>query len=158
MTDVNIKGKKSSLKLLVGSAVLIIVVVVALLLVMQGQNQTITANTFFDDLIDRDGDGVIKLEDRPFDWESYDIGDNITVRDKISRVYSYTGELTVIVIEYSGEYEFRDDFLFGRIDIVLEGNWTSSYQVGDYITAEATIISYPSGTGEFVSAWKVVSS
>ena len=157
MADTNIGGKKSSLKLLIGSVVLIIVVVVSTLLLMQSQNNAITANIFFDDLIDRNGDGIIKSEDHPLDWESFDIGDNVTIRDRISRVYSFTGEWTGIMINYSGEYDFRDQLLFGRIDVMIEGNWTDSYQVGDYVTVKATIISHPSDSGEFISEWEVVS-
>lgn len=164
---------------IIGAIAIIVIIIMAMIFSNQHSN-AISVNEFFDDLIDRNGDGVIEYEDAPLEWSSYDIGDIITIRDKITRVsynppdsmyylvYNETtgvddkiftgGNNTVISIQYTGNYEINYmgiDPILPKIEINLEGNYTDEYQVGDYITITGSILEPSSRTGENVSGWEI---
>ena len=118
-------------------------------------SSAITVNEFFDDLVDRNNDSKIEHEDRPLDWASYKVGDEVIIRDKIDRGYSTsTGKWTVLQLNYTGIYDIRYDTVWGRIDVIIEGNWTHKYYAGDYLTVTATIVTSIHRTGETISEWK----
>jgi len=161
-------------KILAGSIGIVVVIMIVVAIILAGQqSKSITINEFFDDLVDRNGDGKIEMGDAPLDWASYDLWDNITIRDKITNVsytpansmyylqYNettgeddkiYTGEeATIICLRYSGEYEIRE-IIWPTIEFHLQGNYTDVYKEGDYIEINITIDEPTGVSGETYSA------
>ncbi|MDO9537710.1 MAG: hypothetical protein Q7J68_05290 [Thermoplasmata archaeon] len=138
----------------------VITIAVCFVLLTSQQSNAITVNEFFDDLQDKDGDQILMQEDAPCNWTSYNIGDNITIRDRISYVhynppmnYTVGGDDTIYITEpntwfrlnYTGKYQIRYEYLPVRFEFMFEGDRTGDYKVGDYVTVNVTIIE-PIGT------------
>lgn len=137
------------------AAAVALVVIFAAILTMP-ESDAVTVNEFFDDLEDRNGDMIIMQEDAPCNWTSYQVGDNVTIRDRISFIVCrppenytcgdndtvYTSEaFTWVLLNYTGRYEIRPEFLpQTRLEFVLEGDRTGEYEAGDCVTVTVTMI------------------
>lgn len=148
--------------------ILIVLISVTILLAaiflnpFSNEEEFITLNEFYDDIIDRNGDNKLNYEDNPIEWESYSIGDNITIRDKISDIYVIGNDIvtgTYIEIEYTGKYSNQMSIpaLSSASVYYYEGDLTEEYQVGDYITLTNTIVLDETSGGAIVYSWEIVS-
>ena len=149
-------------KIMLGIIIAIMVIAVSSLYFMQTQEMdAMILNDFNDDIIDRNDDYKINWEDYPIEWKSFEIGDNITIRDRISYIHitgneDYTG--TFIRIDYTGKYNISGDELnIGVAHVNVYEDLTDKYQEGDFITIKTTIVSNDSYTGAEVGSWEIVS-
>jgi hypothetical protein len=108
---------------------------------------SVTVNEFFDDLNDRNKDGVINFTDEPFAWHSYGPGDRVVVRDRIEIVgFDTDYNRTFIQFpEYSGKY--INQGFFQVTYALVPGNVTDTYSVGDIILIENQMTDNMDGFG-----------
>ena len=130
-----------------GKTMIIVAIVVTLLitisfiyLYLNAQNIPITVNELFDNQLDRNNDEKINLEDLPYDWASYGLGDKIVIRDRIKAISwdSDNNQTTLLLVSYSGKYEGGG----GIVSVHIPGNAYDSYSIGDFIIVEGRMVDY----------------
>ncbi|UCE36355.1 MAG: hypothetical protein JSW00_12595 [Thermoplasmata archaeon] len=128
------KGK-SKLPLVIAVIVVVVCLIVAILfiLVLSKEDDEVlemTMKEFLEDYEDTDSDGNIdKLK-------SFDSGDKVIISDKVAGImYEKSYDLTIIYCESTEDYKIE-------LPIVLKGNQTDSYGIGDPITVTWHIKEY----------------
>ncbi|MFO7619133.1 MAG: hypothetical protein R6W91_05700 [Thermoplasmata archaeon] len=134
------------------TAILIsVITLAALFLYYDSDPPTVTVNEFYDDMIDKNGDEVINVEDEPLAWQSYDLGDRVLVRDRIEQIWFQPDQnRTFIMLQpYSGKYvENTTINSLGPfpIFVLVQGDVTNVYSEGDIIIVENRMIVYGEGS------------
>jgi hypothetical protein len=143
----------------IGVVALIVVsamVISGLYLRQNNHTDYLTVNEFYNDLIDKNNDGIIGTEDSPLNFTSHNVNDTIYVRDKISRIY-YSHNYTVIDLgPYSGKYQIRHSYCWPVVENITRGDFTGTLRVGDHITFKTVIILHQEDGGETNSEWIIV--
>ena len=113
----------------------------------------VTVNELYDDRIDRNDDGAIDEDDLPIEWQSYELGDRVLVRDRIDDVFwDYdTNQTYITLVGYTGNYEGG-----GRPQARVSGNVADDYSVGDIVTFETEMIIDRTETVIMPSHWTIV--
>lgn len=113
----------------------------------------VTLNEFWDDMVDRNGDGEFNESDLPISWHSYGSGDKVLVRDRIDSVWYDPGSNQTIVSlhEYSGQYGEASP-----INVVLEGNCLGDYSEGEVVILRNYMVEYDAGIYPEFNAWTIV--
>lgn len=153
----NDRGRELANKKIMAAAVIAAVLLTPLFLHYWGQNDiysAVTVNEFWDDMLDRNNDGVINGSDVPIAWHSYGVGDKVVVRDRIGYIWydSYENKTWINLVTYSGMYGDQMP-----INIFVSGNVTGTYSEGDIIIVENRFVDYGTGSiyPEF-NAWTIV--
>jgi len=137
-------------------AVAIIILAVALVIsgvYLTTRTHEVTVNQLYDDMIDRNYDGVIGEADLPFAWKSYRIGDNVVVKDIIREV-SFDSSLnmtSIFLVDYTGKYYG----IRSHVNIGIPGNVTDIYHIGDTITLKSTMIEIPPTGSIYFDVWTI---
>ncbi len=149
--------KESTFKIgVIITITIIIIIFLSYLVLVSPGSSGISANEFYDDLIDRNNDGVIEIEDCPLDWKSYSINDVVRVRDKIKNIHCTNNQTIIQIGEYAGKYELRSERLEYNVHLILIGDRTGEYSIGDWITVQTTIVESVGYQGEGYTFWTLV--
>ena len=123
---------------------MVIVIIILLLVAMFILNKpgTLTVNEFYDDQIDKNGDGIINQTDFPSGWNSYNVGDKIVIRDMVDRTMYEANQTIIFLVEYSGNYAAGGR---SQVSVVVLGDMRNTYEEGSYITVESEMKEYLEG-------------
>jgi hypothetical protein len=120
-----------------------------------GQNDmysAVTVNEFWDDMVDRNDDGVINGSDTPIAWHSYGLGDKVVIRDRIHSVwYEPSENKTYFVLQYFSKY-----IMLPPVNVVLDGNHTAAYSEGDIIMVKNRMVEYNENIYPEFNAWTII--
>ena len=148
-------GKSKNTFIIVATIIIVIICLLAYTMIGQGV-KAVTINEFYDDQIDRNSDGIIDEADYPYEWNSYDLGDKVLIRDKIDGfIWDPDANLTtLLLINYTGDKYVAD---WNRPNVPVEGYAMDLYSKGDIITVEFTMIEYPGGhIAPEMGGWRLV--
>jgi len=152
----NDKGRGLASHKIMAAVAIAAVLLTPLFLHYWGQNDmysAVTVNEFYDDMVDRNGDGMIGEEDLPQAWHSYGAGDRVVVRDRIESICfgSFENETWISLVTYSGIYGDQMP-----MNIFVSGNVTGTYSEGDIIMVKNQMVEYNENIYPEFNAWAIV--